>query len=194
MISKVFAAFVTISFVFSAFSGRMSQLCSAIVTGANDAVSLTVSLVGMMCLWSGIIRVLDGAGATKLISKLIRPLLRFAYPETYSRNCGVDEISANFAANLLGLGNAALPLGLSAMEKLAGAKECQRVSADMMTFAVLSTTPIQLLPTTLIILRQGAGSSSPYEIILPILVCSLATTVFAVVLCRLCARFVSGKA
>ena len=120
MISRVFSVFVTISFVFAAFCDKMPQLCSAIIDGASDAVSLTVSLVGMMCLWSGIIRVLDGAGVTKLISKLIRPLLKFAYPAAYYANCGLDEISANFAANLLGLGNAALPTGLAAMEKLSG--------------------------------------------------------------------------
>ncbi len=194
MLSKVFSVLVTISFVFAALDGRMGELCAAVISGANDAVTLVISLVGMMCLWNGIIKVLDGAGLTKLLSRLIRPILKFAYPTACSKNCGVQEISANFAANLLGLGNAALPLGLSAMEKLAtldGEKE--KANADMMTFAVLATTPIQLLPTTLIILRQNSGSASPYEIITPILICSVATTVFAVVLCRLCGYFSKRK-
>ena len=186
MISKIFSVLVTSSFVFALLYGRMDQLGTAIVSGASDAVSLSVFMLGTVCLWKGVINILDHAGATKAISKLSRPVLKLIYPTAFSKNCGGDEICANFAANFLGLGNAALPTGLSAMEKLSRLDDGNR---ELMTFAVLSTVPFQLIPTTLIALRSSAGSSSPYSIIFPIFICSLATVSFAVIICRVCAFF-----
>ncbi len=186
MISKVFSVLVSASFVFALLNGRMEELGAAIISGAADAVSISVSMLGMLCLWKGVINILDYAGATKLISKLVQPVLKLIYPVAFSKNCGADEICANFAANFLGLGNAALPMGLSAMEKLSRLENGEN---DMLTFAVLATAPIQLIPTTLITLRSAAGSVSPYAIIPPILICSVATTIFAVMLCKVCALF-----
>lgn len=186
MISKIFSVMVSASFVFALLSGRMEELGAAVISGAADAVNLSISMLGMLCLWKGVISILSFSGATKLLSKLVRPLLRLIYPVAFSKNCGADEICANFAANFLGLGNAALPAGLLAMQKLSSLENGQN---DMMTFAVLATTPFQLIPTTLITLRSAAGSVSPYAIIPPILICSVATTVFAVMLCRLCSCF-----
>lgn len=200
MIGKVFCVLVTSSFVFAILEGRMGELSQAILQGCEAAVGLSISMLGMMCLWSGIIKVLDAVGFTSLISRCVRPVLKFIYPEAYRKNCGIDEISANFAANLLGMGNAALPLGLAAMEKLAELDRRKsdsdnnvRASADMITFSVLNTTPLQLLPTTLIALREAAGSAAPYEIIPPIYICSVVTTLFGILLCRMCARFYNGK-
>lgn len=186
MLSKVFSVLVSASFVFALLYGKMEELGASIISGAADAVSLSISMLGMLCLWKGIINILDCAGVTKLISRLVRPILKLIYPTAFSENCGADEICTNFAANFLGLGNAALPTGLSAMEKLSSLQNGQN---DMMMFAVLATTPIQLIPTTLIVLRSAAGSVSPYAIIPPILFCSAATTIFAVLLCRICALF-----
>ncbi|MBE6571488.1 MAG: hypothetical protein E7656_04520 [Ruminococcaceae bacterium] len=190
MLTKVFSVLVSSSFVFALLCGRMSQLGDAIINGASDAVTVSITMLGMLCLWKGIINVLDGAGVTKLISRISRPILCRIYPAAFCAGIGTGEISANFAANFLGLGNAALPMGLSAMEKLSQNSNCYH---DMMTFSVLATCPIQLIPTTLITLRSASGSSSPYAIIAPILVCSLATVCFAVALCRICAFFDTGK-
>ena len=190
VLTKVFSVLVSASFVFALLCGRMAQLGDAIINGASDAVSVSVSMLGMLCLWKGIINVLDGAGVTTLISKLSRPILCRIYPAAFKKGVGTSEISANFAANLLGLGNAALPSGLSAMQNLA---QDRSLYHDMMTFSVLATCPIQLVPTTLIALRSASGSLAPHAIIAPILVCSLATVCFAVVLCRICAFFDSRK-
>lgn len=187
LLGKIFAALVSSSFVFALLGGRMNELSAAILSGAEEAVRLSLSLLGMIGFWGGIVSVLNGAGVTALFAKLIRPLLRWVYPDAYRRQRGVDEIAANFAANLLGMGNAALPLGLAAMKKLSDCPDGmnrEEASADMVTFAVLNTAPLQLLPTTLITLREAAGSVRPYEIIPPMLVCSVATMLFGVVLCR----------
>lgn len=185
MIGKIFSVLVTASVVFATLGGRMPELSEAVLDGASDAVELVISLLGMMCLWSGVIKVLDRVGVTRVISRLSRPLLRFIYPVAYSKDQGADEIASNFAANLLGMGNAALPLGLSAMEKLAcQSKKEGSPNREMITFAVLNTVPFQLFPTTLISLRSSAGSLSAYEIIAPIYVCSALTICFAVLLCK----------
>ena len=180
MISKVYAVLVTAAFAFSIYNGRLPQLSEAVLEGAQGAVELIFSMLGMMCLWSGVIKVMDKAGVTQLIARIAGPFLCLIYPDIRKSKKALGAIAANFAANLLGLGNAALPLGLSAMEELSKSD----IPTNAMTFSVLSTVPIQLFPATLIMLRKAAGSASPYAIILPIWAISLLTYIFAVLLCR----------
>ncbi len=180
MISRVFAVMVSASFIFAVFSGNLPLLSEAILDGAQSAVELAFSMLGMTCLWSGIIKVLEASGITKIITRIAMPFLKLIYPDSRKNVVAMGAVSANFAANLLGLGNAALPLGLYAMKELLS-------PFDRMTFAALSTVPIQLFPATLITLRKAAGSAFPYSIILPIWAVSLMTYIFAVLICRLCA-------
>lgn len=191
MIGKVFSVLVSISVVFGLISGRLDAVSEAVISGACDAVELSVSMLGFMCFWSGIINVLNDAGVTKVITKLIKPFLKFVYPEAFKNGVATEEISSNFAANLLGLGNAALPLGLCAAQKLSQLEKTQR--ADLFTFCVMNTVPFQLFPSTLIILRKAAGSQSPDSVVLPIYICSVLTVVFAAVCCRVCAKIFCKK-
>lgn len=184
LISKIIAVLVSVSFVFSLVGGRTAELSEAVLHGAQGAVELIFSMLGMMCLWSGVIKVMDRAGVTSAISRFTKPFLKLIYPGAKNNEKALGAVSASFAANLLGLGNAALPLGLCAMENLD--------TADSFTFAVLATVPIQLFPTTLITLRRAEGSVSPYSIILPIWITSVITYTFAAVLCRISAK-IYGK-
>lgn len=189
MLGKIFGVLTFSSFVFGALTGRMQQICDCVFDGANEAVELSVSLLGMMCLWNGIVRVLDKAGFTKWLSKLVSPLLRFMYPTAYKAGKS-DLIAADIAANILGLGNAALPIGISAMKALSecGLPNEHTASDDMIMFAVHNTAPFQLMPTTLIAMRIAAGSRDPYGIILPIWIVSCATITFGIFLCKALAR------
>ena len=191
MLGKIFGILVLVSYIFAGATGNMINVCNAAIIGAGEAVQLSISLLGIMCLWSGIIRVLDKAGLTKLITKIISPFLKFLYPDAHKKNINTDYISANYSANLLGLGNAALPIGISAIKELKkeGLPAPQTANNDMVTFAVLNTTPIQLIPTTLIALRTTYNSANPYEIILPIWICSLATTIFGAILCKIMSKY-----
>lgn len=182
MLGKVFSVLTCFSFVFALFNGRMPQVCDAAISGAQEAVDLCFSMTGMLCLWNGVIRVLDKAGATGIICRIISPLLKIIYPEAYKNGKGIKEISSNFAANLLGLGNAALPLGFAAMSALCDGSD--RATDEMVTFSVLNTVPFQLIPTTLIAMRAANGSARPYEIILPVWICSALTILFAVAVCK----------
>lgn len=187
MLGKVFGVLVAVSFVFGAASGRMDNVAAAATAGAYEAVELSVHLLGAMCLWSGAARVLDKAGFTKFLEKLISPLLRIVYPDSFEKKNGIKECAACISANFLGLGNAALPLGISAVKKFSENSPLEEGKAgnDTVMFAVLATTPFQLLPVTLAAMREAAGSAAPYEILLPVWICEILTTVFAVVLCKI---------
>ncbi len=183
MIGKIFCVLVSISFVYGAATDRMTELSAAVVEGAESAIELSLSLLGVMCLWSGAVSVLESIGAVRIISSLIRPIICLVYPSARADGYAADCIASNFAANFLGLGNAALPTGIRAMEALA--KNCgERASPDMMTFAVMNTVPFQLLPTTLCALRASAGADEPFSILVPIWISSAVTMVFAAVVCR----------
>lgn len=192
MLGKIFGYLSTFSLICAVITGRTAELCNAVLEGASAAVELTLALMGAMCLWTGIAKVLDIAGFTAFLSKLLKPIFRVLYPEASSKGVAIDEISASFGANLLGLGNAALPFGLQAMEALTlkgnGKEISDTASDDMVMFAVLNTVPVQLMPASLIALRVAAGSAAPYEIILPVWICSAATTAFAAILCRQSAK------
>lgn len=195
MLGKVFAVLVISSFLFAGFSGNMAEVCTAAIDGANEAVTLSISLLGVMCLWSGVIRTLDKAGLTRVLSKAASGLLKLIYPKVYKNTEAINNIAADYSANLLGLGNAALPIGIRAMNSLKKNVLPQPDTAndDMIMFAVLNTAPFQLMPTTLIALRSTYGSANPFEIILPIWICSAGTTVFGVILCKTFAKLSAKK-
>lgn len=196
MISRVFGVICIVAVVSGIANGRISEVSCAVFDGASGAVELTVSLVGIMCLWCGIMNVLRKAGAMKKLARLISPLIRVFFPEAYRSGIGCEEISANISANLIGIGNAATPLALKAMEKLQSINPTpDRASGDMITLAVLNTSSVSLLPTTIIALRRAAGSVEPYSVIFPIWICSAASSLLALTLTRLlagCRRRMKG--
>ena len=160
MLGKIFGIICAVSFVFSIFTGNMDALAASVLEGASDAVQITVSLIGIMSLWCGIMRVLEAAGAVAVFSRLISPLLRVFFPRAYKSKKGAEEISASIAANLLGIGNAATPLALRAMEKMQEDNpDKERASDDMITLATLNSAGFSLMPTTIIALRRAALSA-----------------------------------
>lgn len=186
MLGKCFFIICLISCVSAGINGNIGALSSAILNGAGRGVTLSLSMLGMMCLWCGIIEVLRQIGAVRFLSRLMRPLLSRLFPSAFESGEGDEEIVAATAANMLGIANAATPFALSAMEKLDRINpDPERASDDMVTLAVLGTSSINLLPTTVITLRHAAGSVSPYCIIIPVWICSVFCTGFAMLLCRL---------
>ena len=187
MIGKVFAVLVISSFFCASITGNMTEVGGAVINGADDAVKLSFSMLGVMCLWNGVIRVLDKVGFTDYLAKIIAPVLRIIYPNIQKNENAVKEISADYSANLLGLGNAALPLGIRAMESLKkqGLPCKDTANDDMIMFSVLNTAPIQLIPATLIAMRTAHSSVNSSEIIVPVWICSALITIFGVILCKI---------
>lgn len=175
-----------LSMVAGAINGQMTQVNSALLAGGGEAISLLLTLGGAMCLWSGLLRVADRAGFTRAISRVTAPLMRVLFPGLEPQGEACRAMSMNMAANVLGLGNAATPLGLKAMEQLQKVNpHPERASRDMVVFVVLNTASVQLLPTTVATLRMEAGSSAPLSILPAVWVTSLGAAVAAVLVARL---------
>lgn len=190
MLGKIFAVLVLSAFACASVSGNMAEVCRAALDGAGEAVNLSLSLLGMMCLWSGLIRTLDRAGYTRALTSLLKPLLLCIYTKKARQSAALNDIAADYSANFLGLGNAALPIGIRAMESLkkCGLPSPDTANDDMVMFAVAATVPFQLIPTSLGALRTAHGSASPFEILVPVWICMTATVLFAIVVCKLLAK------
>ena len=183
MLGKIFGILCIFSVVFGIWNGYSAELGGAVLDGAANAVQVTLSLCGMMCLWCGMMEVLTEAGAIRKLSRLLRPLLRHIFPQASETGEGLEEISANISANLLGIGNAATPFALRAMEKLQKHNPSpHRASAEQITLAVLNTAGFSLIPANLLALRRAAGSDRPYAVMIPVWIVSLTCATLAVLL------------
>lgn len=190
MLGKIFGVLVTMSLVFGTVLGNMQNVSDAAVDAAITAVELSINMLGNMCLWSGCVRVIEKSGMGKILEKMISPVFRIVYPESYKKKNGISECAQSFSANFFGLSNAALPLGIEAVKKIKENDDIKSDSAsdEVILFTVLATTPFQLLPTTLATMRKVCGSRSPYDVLLPIWICEILTTVFAIIVCKLFAK------
>jgi spore maturation protein A len=184
MAIKISGILMAVSFLVSLANGTVAALSEAALAGCSKAVTLTLSLLGLMCLWSGIMEAAKESGHLNRLAKLLSPLLRRLFPDAWRRGSGIPEIATAIVANILGIGNAATPLAISAMEALADGQEEEEASDDMVTFTVLGTAFPTLLPTTVIALRTAAGSQDPFAIVPAVWICSTSLAFFAVLLAR----------
>ncbi|HCG36384.1 MAG TPA: spore maturation protein A [Clostridiales bacterium] len=190
MIGRIFSVLVIVAVVCGSITGNIAAVGKAVVTGASQAVELTLGLMGMMVLWSGILGVFEEAGGVQYLSKWLSPLIRILFPSCLDRSGAREKISANISANFLGLGNAATPMGIAAMQALS---QGDVATGDTIMLAVMNTVPFQLLPTTLFALRSMAGSDQPYVILVPVWICSVSTLTFAVLVNKLFSRLIKQK-
>lgn len=166
MLNYIWGAMLVISFMCALCTGRMSELSQAALNGAGDAVQLLISMAGVMCLWTGLMKIADMGGLTAILSKLFAPVLSKLMPDYEKGSSAQKAVCANIAANLLGLGNAATPFGIAAMKEMEKTNKTPGVAnKSMIMFVVLNTASIQLIPTTISALRSAAGSGSPMDIL-----------------------------
>ncbi len=184
MAIRISGLLMVIAFIVALANGNMALLSEAALTGCGKAVTLTLSLLGLMCLWGGIMGVAKEGGLLHTIAGLLSPLLRRLFPDAWQKGRGIPEIAAAIVANILGIGNAATPLSVAAMEALAEGHEGEEATDDMVTFTVLGTAFPSFLPTTVIALRSAAGSRNPFDILPAVWICSVTLSVFAVLLAR----------
>ena len=183
MLGKIFGILCMIALIFGICTGRIAEVANAIPDGAAKALEVTLSLCGMMCLWCGVMEVLREAGWIRRLSRLLSPLLRLFFPNAYQTGEGAEEISACISANLLGIGNAATPLALSAMKKLQAHNPTPDVaSGEEITLAVLNTASVTLIPANLLALRRAAGSDDPFAVMIPVWITSFFSALLALLL------------
>ena len=185
--SRIWAGLVVVSLVCALATGRGSEVASAAMEGASAGVELCLGMAGALCLWMGVMEVLRRAGAMGWLSRLLRPVLGRLYPD-FARDSGVmDAISANVSANLLGLGNAATPLGLDAARRMS--RRSPGVASDALCMLVVcNTASIQLIPTTVAAVRAGAGSTAPFDILPAVWLASALSVTVGILAARLFAR------
>lgn len=158
----IWSGLIIISFIFSLLNGNTAQTLTSGLNGAMSAPEVLLSFAGIMCFWSGMLKVAQECGAAEKCSRLLAPVVRRLFPNTADRS----SISMNIIANLLGMGNAATPAGLDAMRRLDSANGSSPYpSRDMCRFAVLNTAGLQIMPTTVIGILSAAGSQNPYAVI-----------------------------
>ena len=168
-------------------TGRGDLVAAAAVEGAQAAVELCVSIAGMLCLWTGVMEIMRRSGLAEGLSRLLRPVLSALFPQVSGDRGVMDSISANVSANLLGLGNAATPLGIEAVRRMER-KSPGTASDAMCMLVVCNTASIQLIPTTVASVRAAAGSSSPFDILPAVWLASALSVGVGISACKLFAR------
>lgn len=169
MLNKIWAGMLLAAFITGVATGRISEVSDALMTGAKDAASLCFSLLGIMCLWTGLAKIAEKSGLTNILAAALYPVTRILFPRLKKNSAALNAIVMNIVANLLGMGNAATPLGIKAMKELDKLNPDKKTATDeMCMFAVINTASVQLIPATLIALRETYGSQNPGEIILAV--------------------------
>ena len=168
-------------------TGRGDLVAAAAVEGAQAAVELCVSIAGMLCLWTGVMEIMRRSGLAEGLSRLLRPVLSALFPQVSKDRGVMDSISANVSANLLGLGNAATPLGIEAVRRMER-KSPGTASDAMCMLVVCNTASIQLIPTTVALVRAAAGSSAPFDILPAVWLASALSVGVGIAACKLFAR------
>lgn len=186
MLNKIWPIFILISIIYSIFSGNVENVNNAVFNSAENAISVTITLLGMMCLWSGIMKIASNVSLIEKLCKIINPIINFLFPELKKNEKIKKEISMNIIANFLGLGNAATPLGLKAiksMQKENKNKDC--LSNSMMMFILINTASIQLIPTTVFAIRSSLKSENPTNILIPVWCSTLSAAVAGIICVKL---------
>lgn len=192
MLAKTFSFMIILSFVCAILTGNVENMSAEFSVSISDAVTLCMTLAGMMCFWSGFMNVLKDAGILKYLSKLLKPIMKLVYGKNIDSE-SIDNLSASFSANFLGLGNAALPLGVRAINSLEKGNNTGIATDSSIMFAVLNTVPFQLIPATLIALRSKYNSTNPFDVVPAIWLCSLLINLFAIIVCKLFGRIWRGR-
>lgn len=174
-----------IGIVYGMINGTMDEVNEAIIESAQSAVTLALGLISILVFWLGIMKIAEQAHVLTFIAKIAKPLIIRLFPEIPKDDPAIGYIISNITANIFGLGNAATPMGLKAMEQMKRLSDSPTASRSMITFLVLNTSGLTLIPTTVIAIRMQNGSLSPTEIVGTTIITSIITTLCAILLDRL---------
>lgn len=188
MLNILWPIFIIISIVYAIFSGNIENLNNSIFESAENAVNLTLTLLGMTCLWSGIMEVASKTHIMDYLSKSLKPIIKKIFFNLNEKT--YNNIIMNIIANILGLGNAATPLGLKAMKELQKENENKdQLSDNMMMLIVLNTASLQIIPTTIIAIRSSLNSTNPTKIIFPVWISTICAAVVGIVFTKIIIKY-----
>ena len=198
MLNYLWAGMILVGILFASFTGRMPDITNAALDSSKEAVTLCITMIGVMSFWVGLMEIATKAGIVKIASRKIRPLIRFLFPNLPDGHPAAAHITTNIIANVLGLGWAATPAGLRAMEELEKLEEGRRkglftgpvrkrgiASNEMCTFLIINISSLQLIPVNVIAFRSQYGSVNPAAIVGPGIVAAAVSTIVAVIYCKM---------
>ncbi len=188
VMSYIWTGMILVAIVFSFGNGTGGALSSAVLEGAQSGITLAISMAGAICLWSGVGQVMERAGLNQKLSKVLMPLIGRLFPSARRDQAVGNFISANVCANLLGLGNAATPMGIAATKQMSRYAPPGTASDEMCRLIVMNTASIQLIPANVAAVRASMGSAAPFDILPAVWVTSLCSVAMG-----LLAAFVLGK-
>lgn len=183
-----------VGIIYGALTGNLNEVTNGAINASKEAVSLAIALLGVTAMWSGLMEIASGAGIIDWLTRKIRPILRFLFPRIPDGHPALEAISVNMIANFFGLGAAATPAGLRAMEELEGLEEQRRkkghgaprgmANREMCTFLIVNISSLQLIPVNVIAYRGQYGSVNPTAIVGPAIVATALSTLAGVVFCK----------
>ncbi len=190
MLNYLWAFMILIGIIYGAFHGTMSEISSAALDSSKEAVTLCITMLGVMSFWTGLMQIAQKAGIIASLTRKITPFLRFLFPSLRNEQRALEYISTNVIANILGLGWACTPAGLKAMEEMKKIQERRHMPSDvasneMCGFLILNISSLQLIPVNMIVYRSQYGSVSPTAIIGPAIVATLFSTLAGIVFLKI---------
>lgn len=184
MVNIIWASMAIIGIFYAMINGTMEQVNEAVFESANEAVTLSIGLISVLVFWLGIMRVAEKAGILKGLAKIFRPFISRLFPEIPKDHPAMGYILSNITANIFGLGNAATPMGIKAMEQMKVLSGTDTASRSMVTFLALNTSGLTIIPTTVIAIRMQYNSVSPTEIVGTTIIATAVSTISAILIDR----------
>lgn len=186
MLNKIWPFFLIVSIIYAILTGNIEKLNNSIFEGADNAVKLVITLFGTICFWNGIMQIAMKSSLVDTITKILNPIIKIIFPEIKKGDKIHKEISMNMVANVLGLGNAATPLGLKAMQSMQEKNlEKDKLSDSMLMFIIINTASIQIIPTTVLAIRNSLGSKEPSSIMFAVWVVTICAAISAILVGKL---------
>lgn len=184
MVNIIWACMAIIGIVFAMFNGTMENVNKALFESANNAVTLSIGLISVLVFWLGMMKVAESAGVLKFLIRLFRPIVERIFPDIPRDHPAMGYILSNIVANMFGLGNAATPMGIKAMEQMKVLSGTDTASRSMITFLAINTSSLTLIPTTVIAIRMQYDSVSPTEIVGTTIIATIISTLSALIIDR----------
>lgn len=185
MVNIIWACMAIIGIVYAMFNGTMEAVSEAIFTEAKEAVTISIGLISILVFWLGIMRIAEKASILKAMARIMRPVVVKLFPDIPKDHPAMGYILSNFTANIFGLGNAATPMGIKAMEQMKTLSKSDTASRSMITFLALNTSSLTIVPTTVIAIRMQYDSNSPTEIVITTIIATFVSTMSAIIIDRL---------
>ncbi len=186
MLNILWPVFIILSFVYAIITGKVNDVNNGIFEALENAVELSITFLGTISLWNGIMEIAKNTTLINKLTNMLRPVIRRLFPELKNNEKANQEISINMIANILGLGNAATPLGIKAMKTMQEDNERKdELSNSMMMFILLNTASLQLIPTNVIAIRTSLGSQNPTSIIIPVWISSIVAAIVGILFVKI---------